>query len=96
MSKLTKKNLVQFIDHTLLRANAQEKDIAKLCQEALDFKVYSVCVNPRWVSFCKRLLNASAVKTITVVGFPLGADGGVSKSHTSAWAIDQATGTDRS
>lgn len=62
------------IDHTLLKADAKESDFAKLCQEALTWNFFSVCIPPDLVSFCKPLLEKSNVKICTVIGFPLGAN----------------------
>lgn len=66
-------DLARFIDHTLLKANATEDMVRKLCAEALEFNFRSVCVNPTWVSLVSSLLRGSDVLTCTVVGFPLGA-----------------------
>ena len=61
------------IDHTLLKPDATEAEIVKVCQEALQYKFASVCVNSYWVPKVAALLRGSAVKVCTVVGFPLGA-----------------------
>ena len=66
-------NLAKYIDHTLLKPQASEAEIAKLCQEAKQYGFFIVCVNPYWVSFCKEQLKDSDVKVCTVIGFPLGA-----------------------
>ncbi|MGB5630745.1 MAG: deoxyribose-phosphate aldolase, partial [Woeseiaceae bacterium] len=66
-------DLARYIDHTLLKANATEEQIRKLCAEALEYNFRSVCVNPTWVSLAASLLRGSEVLTCTVVGFPLGA-----------------------
>lgn len=60
------------IDHTLLKANATQEEIGKLCQEARQYSIASVCVNPAYVSMAARLLKGSVVKVCTVIGFPLG------------------------
>ncbi|OGS45757.1 MAG: deoxyribose-phosphate aldolase [Elusimicrobia bacterium RIFOXYD2_FULL_34_15] len=66
-------NVASLIDHTLLKADATEKDIVRLCLEAKKYKFASVCVNPFYVSFAKKNLKGSNVKVCTVIGFPLGA-----------------------
>lgn len=66
-------NLAKYIDHTLLKPQACQADIEKLCQEAKQYGFFSVCVNPYWVAFCKEQLKGSEVKVCTVIGFPLGA-----------------------
>jgi deoxyribose-phosphate aldolase len=47
--------------------------VESLCGEALAYSFASVCVNPLWVPLAAALLKGSAVRTCTVVGFPLGA-----------------------
>ncbi len=61
------------IDHTLLKPEATESDIRKLCQEAAEFGFASVCVNPGWVKKAAEFLRGSDVPVCTVIGFPLGA-----------------------
>jgi len=65
--------IAPMIDHTLLKANATQEEIGKLCEEARKFSFASVCVNPANVSLSSRLLSGSVVKVCTVIGFPLGA-----------------------
>lgn len=61
------------IDHTLLKPEASESDIKKLCSEAAEFGFASVCVNPVWVKKASEFLRGSDVPVCTVIGFPLGA-----------------------
>lgn len=61
------------IDHTLLKPEATDSDIEKLCQEAAQFGFASVCVNPTWVKRAAEILKGSGVPVCTVIGFPLGA-----------------------
>ncbi|MEG1642333.1 MAG: deoxyribose-phosphate aldolase [Synergistaceae bacterium] len=65
-------DLEKYIDHTNLNQNATEKDIKKLCEEAIAHNFASVCVNSSYVSFAKEMLKNSEVKICSVVGFPLG------------------------
>lgn len=62
----------KLIDHTLLKADASEDQIRKLCEEAKKYHFASCCVNGDYVSLVHELLEGSGVKTCTVVGFPLG------------------------
>lgn len=66
-------SIASIIDHTLLKVDATEQDIKRLCEEAVNFGTYSVCVNPAWVKTAYDSLKDSSVKVCTVVGFPLGA-----------------------
>lgn len=61
------------IDHTLLKPDATLTAIQKLCDEAIEHKFASVCVNTRWVPTAAERLAGSKVMVCTVVGFPLGA-----------------------
>lgn len=62
----------KLIDHTLLKPDAKEADVIKLCQEAKQYDFMSVCVNPYYVALAKKELSDSDVLVCTVVGFPLG------------------------
>ena len=61
------------IDHTLLKPEAAEGDIRKLCDEAAQFGFASVCVNPGWVKRASEFLRGTGIPVCTVIGFPLGA-----------------------
>ena len=65
--------LAHMIDHTLLKPDASQDEIAQLCYEARKYNFASVCVNPSYVKLCSELLEGSDVMVCTVVGFPLGA-----------------------
>ncbi len=75
------------IDHTLLKPEASESDIRKLCEEAARYKFASVCVNPAWVRAAACNLRGSNVPVCTVVGFPLGATLGDVKAYEARRAI---------
>lgn len=76
------------IDHTLLKQNASEEQIKKLCQEAKEYHFCSVCVNPCYVPLCYEELRGSGVKVCTVIGFPLGATTTKSKIFEANEAIE--------
>ncbi len=61
------------IDHTLLKPDASQTEIKRLCEEAAQYHFASVCVNPTWVRACACHLQGSGVPVCTVIGFPLGA-----------------------
>lgn len=64
--------IARIIDHTLLKPNATQEEVGKLCEEARKFCFASVCINPTYVPLSARLLRGSGVKICTVIGFPLG------------------------
>src|SRR5687768_8720153 len=82
-------NLAKYIDHTLLKPDATQQEIAQLCFEARKHGFASVCVNPTWVSLCGQLLKGSPVKVCTVIGFPLGATSSETKAFETETAIRQ-------
>lgn len=67
------KPLNKYFDHTLLKPEAEESQIEKLCSEAREYDFFSVCVNTCYVGKCSDLLKGTDVKIAAVVGFPLGA-----------------------
>ena len=82
-------NLAKMIDHTLLKPDATQQEIAQLCFEARKYGFASVCVNPTWVSLCAELLKGSSAKVCTVIGFPLGATSSETKAFETETAIRQ-------
>ena len=42
-------SIASYIDHTLLKPEASEADVLKVCAEAAEYGFKSVCVNPIWV-----------------------------------------------
>lgn len=79
----------RMIDHTLLKAEASQDQIKKLCQEAKTYDFFSVCVQPTWISLCKEELAGSGVKIATVIGFPLGANTTETKVFEAKDAIEK-------
>lgn len=81
--------LAKMIDHTLLKPDATQQEIAQLCFEAKKYNFASVCVNPTWVELCAQLLKGSPVKVCTVIGFPLGATSSETKAFETETAFRQ-------
>ncbi len=69
--------LAKYFDHTILKPAATTAEVKNICEEALSYGFYSVCVNPVHIRVVSQYLAGSGVKVCSVVGFPLGA-------HTSA------------
>ncbi|AFC98906.1 deoxyribose-phosphate aldolase [Methanocella conradii HZ254] len=68
------REFARHIDHTLLRPDATEKDILRLCEEAKLYGFASACVASCWVGLARDRLRGSNVKACCVVGFPLGSE----------------------
>lgn len=62
-----------YIDSTILAADATKEDIRKLCEDARQYGFKSVCVNAAYTAYASKLLEGSGVGVAVVVGFPLGA-----------------------
>lgn len=64
----------KYMDHTVLKPETTKSTVAKFCDEAIQYKFASVCVNPTNVKFVSERLKGTGVKTCCVIGFPLGAN----------------------
>ena len=73
MKTMDKLSIARRIDHTLLKPEATENNIATLCTEAVTHGFRSVCVNSIYVPLCAGLLAGTKVLVASVVGFPFGA-----------------------
>jgi len=80
-------DLASYIDHTILKPEADENDVERVCREALEYGFASVCVNPCYVKLAYSILKDSPVKVCTVVGFPLGASMTAVKAYEAEEAI---------
>lgn len=83
------KNLSRYIDHTLLKADATENEVIKICNEAKEYDFFSVCINPGFVELAAKELRESNVAVCTVIGFPLGASTPETKAFETRDAIQK-------
>ena len=68
---MDKKEILKYIDHTLLKAVATWEDIKVLCDEAIKYETASVCVPACYISRIHETYG-DKINICTVVGFPLG------------------------
>lgn len=80
------KKLNRYFDHTILKPEATEADVIKLCNEAKEYGFYAICVNSCYVPLAKELLEGSDVKIASVIGFPLGTCSMDVKAFETEWA----------
>lgn len=80
--------LQSYIDHTLLKPQATEEQVIKICEEAKKYNFASVCVNAYYTSLVSDKLKDTEVKTCVVVGFPLGATTKEVKAFEAKQAIE--------
>ena len=85
-------DITKMIDHTLLKQNASEEQIRKLCREAVQYGFASVCINPCYVSLAAKELAGTEVAVCTVIGFPLGASESAVKAFETRTAIASGAG----
>ena len=70
--RLTKEQLADMIDHTNLKAFADDAAIRKLCEEARSYGFKAVAINGAQIERCAKYLEGSRVHIGATVGFPLG------------------------
>lgn len=63
--------MLQYVDHTLLKAVASWEEIKTLCDEAIEYQTASVCVPPSYISRIHEEYG-NKINICTVIGFPLG------------------------
>jgi deoxyribose-phosphate aldolase len=86
-TRWTRGAVAELVDHTLLKPEATEADVANLAEEAVDLEVYAVCVSPTMVSAAKRA-GVVGVEIATVVGFPSGKHESAVKAHEAVIAVN--------
>ena len=69
----SKKNLAALIDHTLLKPEATQEQVIRLCREAAEHGFACAMVNPTWAALTYAELAGTGIPVGVVVGFPLGA-----------------------
>lgn len=85
--ELVPAGISRFIEHTLLKPDARQREIRRLCEEARHFGFATVCVNPDRVAWCAEWLTPYGVDVATVIGFPLGATTPAVKAAEAAQCV---------
>ena len=65
------KEILKYVDHTLLKQEATWEQMKTICDDAMKFSTASVCVPPSFVKQCKDYCGDN-MKICTVIGFPNG------------------------
>ena len=65
------KEMLQYIDHTLLKPVCTWDEIETLCKEALSYHTASVCIPPSYVKRAREAFGPE-LPICAVIGFPLG------------------------
>ncbi len=65
------KNVVKYVDHTLLTQTATWEEIKQICDDGVAYGTASVCIPPSFVKRAKEYLG-DKLAVCTVIGFPNG------------------------
>ena len=79
--------MAKYIDHTMLMPDAPDAAFDKLCDEAIEWGFFSVCVNSSRVKYVAKKVQGTPVKVSAVIGFPLGAMDSRSKAFEARSAV---------
>ena len=86
--KMTGPEMAQYIDHTLLKPEANSMALDKLCEEAVLHGFKAACVNSGWVAYAAEKLKETNVAVCSVIGFPLGAMCSAAKAFEARQAVE--------
>ena len=81
------KDMAKIVDHTILDPQATVHDVKDKCEEAKEYNLTAVCVQPCYVPLATKLLKGSSVKVATVISFPLGAETVETKAYETKDAV---------
>ena len=84
--KIDKKELLKYVDHTLLSQGATWSEIKTICDDAVKYGTASVCIPPSYVKEAKEYVE-DAMAICTVIGFPNGYQTTRAKSYETIDAI---------
>jgi deoxyribose-phosphate aldolase len=82
--------LAKCIEHTLVKPDATEAELALLVKEAMRYGFYAVVVNSGYVAQARKLLGGGAqTRVVATVAFPFGAAHGEAKAAEARIAVEQ-------
>lgn len=79
--------LNRLIDHTLLKPEATDADVRRLCREAVENAFAAAVVNTHWVPLAARELAGTSIPVCSIAGFPLGAVDSAVKAFEAERAV---------
>lgn len=68
---MSKEEILNKVDHTLLKQQATWDDIKVICDDAIKYNTASICIPPSFVKKAKEYVE-NKMKVCTVIGFPNG------------------------
>ena len=79
---MTTLDIAKMIDHSILHPTFTDDDLARQCAIALKYDTATVCVKPYQTQMATKIMETSAVKICSVIGFPHG-------NNTTAIKMDE-------
>lgn len=73
--------IASVIQHTNVSPTATERDIRRLCADALEFAFNGVMAQPCWIALCRKLLDGSGIRVCSAMAYPMG--GSLTRSKVS-------------
>ncbi|WP_319437178.1 deoxyribose-phosphate aldolase [Mycobacterium sp. RTGN5] len=91
---LSRSEVAALVDHTLLKPEATEADVAALVAEAADLGVFAVCVSPSMTPVAHKAAGAhpEGLVIAAVAGFPSGKHLSAIKAREAALAAEHGAG----
>jgi deoxyribose-phosphate aldolase len=80
--------IATYIDHTLVKPETTQTQIARLCEEAVEHRFAAVAVNQVHARFASSLLRGRGIAVAVAVAFPLGVTSTQVKSYEAERALD--------
>ncbi|MFE5283418.1 deoxyribose-phosphate aldolase [Nocardia sp. NPDC056611] len=84
MPKISRSDVAEMIDHTLLSPDATPADVTALVAEARELEVFAICVSPSMLP-----VRAPGLVVATVAGFPSGKHHSLVKGAEARLAVEQ-------
>ncbi len=81
--------LNRLIDHTVLKPDATDDDVRRLCAEAREYDFFSAVVNTHFVPLVAEEVAGTDVKVCSIAGFPLGAVDSEVKAFEARRAVER-------
>lgn len=81
-------DIAKYIDHTLLKKEASDEEIEKLCDEAIKYSFKAVVVFPEFLPIIVKKLKDKKPLPVTVIDFPLGNKSPDEKAFEAKKAIE--------
>ncbi len=85
---MERKEMIQKIDHTALKAFTTREDMDNLCKEAIEYHTASVCIPPCYIPYVKEKYG-NELTICSVIGFPLGYSTKETKVYETKDAVEK-------